>query len=384
MTKPIFRFKKLEEIVEKVKQEHPRASEPMVTFPMDELTALIELVVRAAPSDYPAIAGGLTSREAVILLHGYQRRLSVEKHDAITEVLVLRPVLRHLTQAWYIFRNHPDLVALKRGMRRISPSLPPGDIAKDSILARLSKIWGGENLDQSLVSDIAKSGETVFAWCTGSWPTGLTIDPSSPLHHRLKAATLVYGRRDLFLRHTLKGIGDWFEYVPESMFDDAAANYIQQLAKSEWSRPVLERCVERHGLPAAGGPFWDRIDKSKRRAIQQLIAGELIADFFRDVDDPSGRFRFWKDFVDELVGIAYPQNRERVMLHFKKLVVVEFRDIGNAGYVYEAAQQSQIKRAVIGPGSHSECKNQALAVHRIIHHGNWQRNTRAILRRVIK
>ncbi len=384
MSRLEFQFHRLQKSVEKIRQEHPRASEPMQSAPQDDLTALIERIVKASPSEYPAIAEEMTRRDATLLVHAYQRRLSDDQHNAITEVLVLRPLPRQLTQAWYIFRNHPGLKALAEGLRRISGQIPESQVGSDPTLSRLHRIWTSDRLGRGLVQAITETEYSVHDWCAKAWPTDLAVELESPLHNRLKGLALAHGSTDLLRRHQNSELLDWFSYVPEPLFDDAAANYIQQLSESEWNKTILEKCVNRHGLPAAGGAFWTRIDNEKRLAIQRLIAGQLIAEFFRDADDPAGRFRFWREYVDHLVSIAYPSNRERVLLHFRNLIVVEFRDIGNAGYVYEEKHRAEIEKIVKSLRPHSDCKIPDIAVHRIIHRQNyWQRRTRDILRRVL-
>lgn len=383
MTRLEFQFNRLQKSVEKIRQEHPRASEPMQSAPQDDLTALIERIVKASPSEYPAIAKEMTRRDATLLVHAYQRRLSDDQHDAITEVLVLRPLPRQLTQGWYIFRNHPGLKALAAGLRRIAEQIPESQVASDPTLGRLRRIWTSERLGRGLILVITETEYSVHDWCAKAWPADLAVELESPLHNRLKGLALAHGSTGLLRRHHNAELLNWFSYVPEPLFDDAAANYIQQLSESEWDKTILEKCVNRHGLPAAGGAFWARIDNEKRMAIQRLIAGQLIAEFFRDVDDPAGRFRFWRDYVDHLVSIAYPTNRERVLLHFRNLIVVEFRDIGNAGYVYEEKHRAEIEKIVKSLRPHSDCKVPEIAVHRIIHNRNWQWNTRNALSRVL-
>ena len=381
MTEPLFRFLRVEKAVEQIRQEHPRASEPLGVVPQTDLSKLIERILGAPPSEYPEIAGELTRREATILVHAYQRRLTPEQHGAITEVLVLRPLPRQLTQAWIIVRNHPDLTPLKSAMRRIAFNFARQEASKDPAIDLLAALWSAVDFDRGLIESIEKTTESLEGWSRTAWPDHLALDPAMPLFHRMQAAALAYGSRRLLGLYPGEDLAEWFVYVPESLFDAAAANYIQQLDERKWSLKILERCVDRHGLPAAGDAFWLRIDEPKRMAIQRLIAGRLIAEFFRDVDDPSGRFRFWQNYVDRLISIAYPLNRERVMLHFRGFIIVEFQEIGNAGYVYEESARDAVSRRVTGPGSHASCKIPELALHRIIHNQNWQRNTKAALDR---
>jgi len=379
---PLFRFIKLERAAEVIKEDHPGALEPIRHASQEELTSLIELIARSNREEFPSIADQLTRRSATILVHAFERRLPEEVHEAISEVLALRPLPRQLTQAWVIFRTHPELPALLRGMYKIANALRPTQLEGEHSLRSLYDIWRSENVEKSLVVAMDQFDGTVSKWCETSWPADLAIDAGQPLHKHLKALVLAHGSSKLIRKHRHEELVAWFDFVPNRLFDDAGVNYIQTFDDSRWNRGILDRYIERHGLPAGGGRFWGRISPDKRKAIQRLVAGQLIAEFFTDIDDPSGRFQFWKKYIDQLVGIAYPPNRERVLLHFRRLLVVEFRDMGNAGYLYKEEHRARIARIVKSDSPHGACKISEIAIFRIIHNRNWQANTKAALDRI--
>lgn len=379
MTDALYDFYKIRSRMETIKKQHPRASEPILDINVDDLTQLIERIVKASPSDRPDIARLLKSKQATLLIHAYQRRLPLEAFEAITEVLRLRPVPRQLSQAWHILRNHPDLSPLQSAMAHIAKAIELPETNNDSHLSRLHDLWRSPDLYQHLVRDLASSTLPIDQWAHGAWRADQRPDDSFPIHHRIQAAVLCHGDREVLLRHALSDLERWFDSIPEALYDDATANYINSLTESEWADSVIENCISRHGLPAALGAFWRRIDERKRLIIQRRVAAKLIGDFFDGVNDPEYRFDYWKGFVDYLIDIAFPDSRARVMMVFKEAIVVEFRDINNAVYIYDRTDQSWVKRVVCGTGDNASCKDKSRAHATVNHHRRWRERMNYIM-----
>lgn len=372
MSEALYDFRKLQESIETIKKQHARASEPILDFQVSDLTALIERIVSAAQAEYDTIASSLTPHDATLLIHAYQRRLPEDAFKAITSVLALRPVPRQLSQAWHILRNHPDLSPLLDGMKSIAEAIALPTGRQDGQLEKLHQLWNSSDVYASLVEEMANTSHPLDDWIEDAWSRDLGPDASYPIYHRIQAAILAFGSRDLLMRHSVDDLSEWFDYVPEAMYDDAAVNYINSLTELEWSDEIIANCVDRHGLPAALGPFWSRVDQSKRLIIQRKLASKMIGDFFEDMDDPEMRYDFWRRYIDHFVDVAYPRNRSRIMMVFRNAVIVEFRDLGNAAYVYERSDQSWVSRVVKGNGDNSSCKDPSRALGKVSHYQNWR------------
>ena len=374
MSDALYDFYKIRSRLETIRKQHPSASEPILDFQTDDLTPLIERITQADPSQYTEIARSLTRHEATLLIHAYQRRLTDEAFASITSVLELRPLPRQLSQAWFVLRNHPDLSPLIDGMRAIAQAikLPKGNA--DIHLDRIHHFWQSPDIYNALVIDLADTPLPLEQWAHDSWNADIRPDAAFPIYNRIQAAILVNGSREVLLRHPIHEIASWFNSVPNALYDDAAVNYINCLKESEWSDEIITSCVDRHGLPAAMGLFWSRVDKDKRLLIQRKVAAKLIGDFFDDVNDPEDRFDFWRHYVDQLIGITFPHSRSRVMLVFQKAVIVEFRDLGNAIYIYDRSDQGWVDRVVKGGGDNSSCKDIDRAITKVSHFRNWRQN----------
>ena len=383
MSELIYNFGKLKRCVEIIKAQHPRASEPITSIHQDDLSSLIKRIVSAEERAWPDVAIALTKHEATLLIHAYQRKLSDHHYNAITQVLSLRPVIRQLPQAWSILRNHPDLKPLIVAMGTITKAITLPESNQDMALEKLHLIWSADDIYGYLVTDLNSTKLPLDQWSHGAWSPDQRPDESFPIYHRIQAEILTRGSRDLLIRHPKHEIASWFDFVPESSYDDAAVNYINQLNEKEWNLTIIEQLVERHGLPAAMGTFWSRVDKKKRLIIQRLIGAKLIGDFFADVCDPEGRFEFWRGYVDHLAGIAFPQSRQRVLLVFSRALVVEFRDLGNAVYFYQTSDRDWVERAVTSTSPNTACKDKTRCITKVNHSQNWRVRMRNTLQRIV-
>jgi hypothetical protein len=381
--KSLHAFGALQEALEEVKQRHFRLSDPTAPPAEDRLSKLIARILATPIAEHPEVARSLTDDDATILVHAFELDLSPENLATIGAVMAMRPLPRQLVQAWIVLRNHPTTKHLHKTMRGISAAIGDGVLASDSTLSRLGKIWGAEHLPTSLVADLAAGEETVRGWCESDWGAGLEVKPESPLALAMRGFVLAYGERSVLLRHQLVELSAWFEDIIPSSLELSAQNYIRQLESSEWDWARILEWVGRYGLPAKRKPFWEKVEKSKRDEIQRKIAGDRMRDFFGSAQDPAERFKFWEGYSGALIDLAFPRNRERVFMEFRGVVVVEFRDIGNAGYIYDASYASVMKKLVASDCAHAKCKDKNAARHRILHQSSWQANARRYLSRAL-
>lgn len=377
-------FSALEKALARATEEHPRRSEPAPAPDTNELSQLIARIAATPEPELPQLAARLSDREAVILVHAFELDLDEELNDALHVVLTHRPVPRQLSQGWIVYRNHPTRQALTNVLRGIAERIPDEALRGDSVLQRLRTIWRDGDPPEALVADLASSGHGMDAWLKDSWPGDLTVDTAAPLGLAMPGFILAHASRPVLLRHGLVEIAAWFDGIWPSLVRPASINYLNKLGSGEWSWPLVESWVERYGLPRGGHEFWDEVYPEKCDVIQRHIAGRLIEEFFMTAKDPEGRFRFWKSYVDDLVDIAYPPNKQRVMLRFNNVIVVEFKDIGNAGYIYGDQHASRVERLVVSNRHHAACKVKDIVRHRILHQANWQPRAREVLDQMIR
>ncbi len=120
---------------------------------------------------------------------------------------------------------------------------------------------------------------------------------------------------------------------------------------------------------------WDLTDEV-RRFLGTLVRFLRLQEFFWSDNE---RFAFWSRYLDVATDVQVDSSRDAVFLDFGAFGVIEFADVGNAGYVYPADYFQELKAKMHWVGS---LKNRSRAIDRIIHSANWQGNTRYLLRRL--
>lgn len=108
---------------------------------------------------------------------------------------------------------------------------------------------------------------------------------------------------------------------------------------------------------------------------QVLLRQHEISLFFRYPADPE-RSRFWQDYVPRMRELHINDQERRLFMDFGAFGVVEFGDVGNAAYVYEAqdfqklvARERSSTHQVV---PNSRFKMKAKAIRSLDHRGGWQ------------
>jgi len=171
-------------------------------------------------------------------------------------------------------------------------------------------------------------------------------------------------------------------------------HYLNTLKEfKHWYEPLLELIAERYGCPARDkgfeDPFWKRVSQEARDAYLQWYISRQILEFFE-----GERAEFWRYFLHRhYVRYVTPTlDGNGFLLDFGTFGVVEFKDIGNAAYIYPKAvfdvHWSRAK-SYINP---SELKDRSRTVKsvgqqgRIIHRprGAWQIQAQNEIERLLR
>jgi hypothetical protein len=106
---------------------------------------------------------------------------------------------------------------------------------------------------------------------------------------------------------------------------------------------------------------------------QQVLHALRLAEFF-DADDDNERFEFWRTYLPKMKDVIGDVENSRIFIEFDGFGVVEFGDIGYAGYVYktdyfrEVVDKHQAKPHL----GNRNFQNRDHAIDRLIHQHGWQ------------
>lgn len=129
--------------------------------------------------------------------------------------------------------------------------------------------------------------------------------------------------------------------------------------------------------------YWKQMSSVAISKFNKWLSLKVMKDFFGESD----RFRFWRNYLEILEGWYLVRSKGQLFLDFGNFVVVEFKEIGNAAYIYEKSVfEEKFGRFANESNAvpNSKLKDQFLAIDRITHSGNWEYRAAQIIRSVIE
>lgn len=210
---------------------------------------------------------------------------------------------------------------------------------------------------------------------------------------RLEENTLIYKDcRKYFYRicgkeHYIHGdINEILEVLKTYTLDEKTGfmnNYLTLLEVDEFQDPVLDYIYYSYGEPNESyNNIWQNINHHAVEKYKMWIIQKRMKDFFGEDE----RYVFWYGYIKNLDAKLLHVNERQLFIDFGKFVVIEFRNIGNAAYVYRNNDFDKYFRRLINRGtvySDGNFKYRAVALERIIHSGNWQYRTSRLISEVM-
>jgi hypothetical protein len=164
--------------------------------------------------------------------------------------------------------------------------------------------------------------------------------------------------------------------------------------RARWHEPILETIKKSFGQPREPGdprrhedPFWTAVDPDAKAEFRKWLLLQEIEDFFENDE----RSWFWKPYAESawVQDVKRPRQVDGFLLDFGAFGVVEFKEIGNAAYVYPRDHFRKLWREADTYSHPSHFKDLLRTLPdwgsdgRILHHAGWQDKARAALRRYL-
>lgn len=168
-------------------------------------------------------------------------------------------------------------------------------------------------------------------------------------------------------------------------------NTLQSVDK--WHEPILHYIFKRYGLPSSRqgpeDPFWKKVnDDVKSEYLKWYITKEIL-DFFE-----GERADFWRDFVNarHVIGVQSTLAGRGFMIDFGNFGVIEFKDIGNAAYIYPKEVLNKYWANTKRYTQPADLKDRSKTIHsigsegRIIHNppGAWQQKAKTEIQTLLR
>lgn len=160
-------------------------------------------------------------------------------------------------------------------------------------------------------------------------------------------------------------------------------NYLTILEIEEFQDPVLNHIYYTYGDPKDGlmDNIWRNISNLAVEKYKIWLAQKHMKEFFGGDE----RYIFWYDYIKNLEAELLHVNERQLFIDFGEFVVIEFRNIGNAAYIYRKSDFDRYFRKYINMNtvySDTNLKYRHIVLERVIHNKGWQYRTHNLIRGV--
>lgn len=382
----------VEAALERVRAKHPTCGDALAADDHSRLAHLREILAATPPSDLARLAKTFhaTDLSACVTIVSLDRDETIRSKAAA--VVSHRPrsaLLRHAWLSLLRYCPHRTLEGLVRSLLE--------NLGEDVFIARCRGTKGAVEWlgHESVVEGLFR----VFT----RQATALKLDAYLFLHGLDKSQGMYSSAWDFLMSsgdidHFVREGGDriLLELLAATQQGERLARYCTRylniMAESgHLYTPILELILRRFGRPADGDTarhedsFWTSVSDTGRAAFMQWLMKREISEFFSDDE----RSAFWASYVDNssLRRVKRLQHVDGFLLDFGAFGVIEFKEIGNAAYVYaKEAFAAYWDRAYLMQ-RHTDFKDKTLTLRtwpndgRIFHHTGWEERTSQTLRR---
>lgn len=390
----------LRRALERVRRQHPRqgrGERELTDALLDRLRALL----RETPVEgLRRLAEELRTEE----VRGCFRIAVVDREGSVAEkaarIVGLRPRPAYLNEGWRLLCReypHPLLETLVRGLVSV--------FGREGLAKELGdRSWTlgwleNPDLGEGLLAHYERSMEPSMAGKgMDAYLDSAAVESSHGLFVEGWRQLLSRGSRAALQREAPSRVLEQLTSPSWRATDRAVfgQHYLVELRHLEnWFEPVLQWIRERFGDPASTGgkgrhedPFWHPVPDPVKAEFRRWTLRRRIETFFE-----GERAQFWRTYVDEnrVRDVREILDGQGFMLDFGDFGVVEFKEIGNAAYVYPSAVFRRYwmrAEELVSPGMFKD-RDRTLPTWRwngvddgrILHHDGWQEKARERLTR---
>ena len=256
-------------------------------------------------------------------------------HERAVEVIRFRPRPDLLQPAWSLLVKHYPIQRLEELVAELGATHNWKGLApRPRDVGRFEAWFAKEKLLSGMIADFIRTDSTDL----DEWLDGNEIDATSNLAGQLWIDVLRRAKRKLIdkLGHlTLLARAKRETSAVQRTFQ---RRYLEELEdRHGWKENVLEWIKEQHHVPNRGTTqteFWRPVSDPVRTEFRRWANERVLRAYFEKINDPDGRFDFWKQYLDHIEDVAVELDGQVGLIDFEHFGVAEFSRTGNAAYVY--------------------------------------------------
>jgi hypothetical protein len=313
------------------------------------------------------------------------------------KVLRIRPRPRVISAGWFKLKRHYPHDLLEKVLRTSVEAKGFGSLAGLGNVSKRVPSWfvsarvsegvfrdygttaGSGGLDDYLIANFIEMEDGLFR---AVWRHLLARGNAGILHKEDPDRILLEYRKP-----------ENAKYVQE--FSEHYLNTLQ--SRGKWDERILRFIEKKYDGPTDPDgrgnietPFWQRVKPNPKKEFNAWLMLRHIDEFFE-----GERAEFWRRYVaaNKVSRVKRILEGNGIMIDFGAFGVVEFKSVGNAAYIYPIGvfgalwEQSDFERLI------GRFKDKKRTVRhrdfpgwdgRIIHSGDWPRETSAKIRKLLK
>ncbi|WP_028322551.1 hypothetical protein [Desulfatiglans anilini] len=316
----------------------------------------------------------------------YEREKEVA--EKASRIVLLRPKEKIIRRAWFrLIRMYPnDLLEetlkthfLKEGYDAI--------LSANEVSDRVIFWFREKTLGSGVAKDLARSKLNIRL---NEYLDRSFLSPEAGLHKEAWRWFLLHAEASSLLKERAETIlSQWGRVENAAYLAAFCQHYLNEIHElKEWQEPILEFIERRFGEPSADigkgtseTPFWRDVSSAAKGAFRKWLMIRHVEAFFE-----GDRAEFWKKFLNAgfVERVREILNREGFMIDFGSFGVIEFKNIGNAAYVYPRDifvkywnRSDSLTKAIMFKQKSKTIKHRDLLFWdgRIIHKRGWQADT---------
>jgi hypothetical protein len=333
-----FRPEMTRAVLDSVRKDHPITDDGTALPGTGLLEVLREKLRTATDLTIHDVASRLSPREVRACL----QLMAMPEGELIHDRALLAVQSRHRSDlvrpAWSLLTNHYPVDRLERFLREIGPNYQWAGLAREPQDAERLDLWfSRESLPSGMVAHFIRT-----SWSdVDQWMIHEGIDIRSRLATHVWVRILTKCKKKLIEKvgHTTLLEKARTQIVAvQSVFQKRYLNELE--GRRGWQEGILEWIRFQHDVPRRGSaqtPFWTDVPLRIREEFRRWAIEEQLRRYFDQIEDPHGRFVFWKQYLDHIDDVRIRMSGHVGLIDFGHFGVAEFSNVGNAAYVYPAS-----------------------------------------------
>jgi len=336
-------------------------------------------------------------REILACVEIVARERVEETAQKAARILVFRPRKKALFRVWFklvpLYPNH----LLEKTMREMIPKMGFQGLNEMPKVSPFVATWFiSGKLDEGVLRDYEKrSGQKSL----DPYLQNNHIKSDDGLRRAVWRMLLKNGSAKSISREKSKRLMETFD-DPVNAADSQkfGQHYLNVLKKrANWATPILELIEKRFGVSTLDKekttietPFWRKVSTGAKKEFAIWVMEKRIERFFE-----GERADFWKRFLraGQVVRVREILQEDGFMIDFDKFGVIEFKQVGNAAYIYPQSVFNRFwsqAQKYSRPGAFKDKHNTVRSVSfpswggRIIHNKNWQEDTAQKIQQLLR